>query len=235
MEFQSKSDVVVAALRESIITGELTAGTPLRQRDLAEQFGVSPTPVREALRRLEAEGLVDSDLHRGATVIRASMGPSEENYEVRAVLESLAAKFAAARIGEHGLARLTELHAQMLACDEGDPGLADLNRRFHFEIYEAADSPILLALLRLLWSSFPLSGGPQLTRPLAESVGQHGEILKALSRGDGVASERLVREHILTAVRYLPDAERAAAASTDADAGVASARPRAKRKKLSTV
>jgi DNA-binding GntR family transcriptional regulator len=232
MEFQSKSDVVVAALRESIITGELPAGTPLRQRDLAEEFGVSPTPVREALRRLEAEGLVESDLHRGATVIRASMGPSEENYEIRAVLESLAAKLAAGRIAAAGLARLEQLHGEMLACPGGDPALAGLNRRFHFEIYEAANSPILLALLRLLWSSFPLSSGPQMARPLAESVAEHGQILDALSRGDAVACERLVREHILAAVRYLPGAESTSAASEGAGGG-APGRPRGKRKKLS--
>lgn len=204
MEFQSKSDAVVAALRESIITGELAAGTPLRQRDLAARFGISPTPVREALRRLEAEGLVDGDLHRGATVKRASVGSRVENYEIRAVLESLAAKFAATRISEGELQRLQALNAQLAECTDDDARIAELNRRFHFQIYEASGSTVLLALLRLLWGSFPSLGGPQRGRPVAESVKQHAQILEALRRGDAATCERLVHDHILVALRYLP-------------------------------
>lgn len=212
MEFQSKSAVVVAALRESIITGELAPGTPLRQRDLGEQFGMSPIPVREALRQLEAEGLVESDLHRGSTVMRASPGAGVEHYEIRAALESLAARYAATRITDGELERLEDLNGQLSRSDEYDAGVADLNREFHFQIYEAAGSPVLLALLRLLWGSFPNSGGPQRGRTLVESVGQHGQILEALQRGDAAASEQLVRDHILAALLYLPSGSPDAAA-----------------------
>jgi DNA-binding GntR family transcriptional regulator len=204
MEFQSKSDVVVAALRESIITGELAPGTPLRQRDLAERFGISPTPVREALRRLEAEGLVVTDLHRGASVIEASLGAWIENYEIRAALEAVAAKFAAPRITEAQLDLLREINEQLAACSDQDPAASELNRRFHFQIYEASGSPALLALLRLLWSSFPNLGGPLRGRSVAESAEQHAQILDALARGDAAACERLVHEHILAALNYLP-------------------------------
>jgi DNA-binding GntR family transcriptional regulator len=224
VEFQSKSDFVTAALREYIITGELEAGTPLRQRDLAEQFGVSPTPVREALRRLEAEGLVDYDLHRGATVIEASMGATEENYEIRAVLESLAARLAAGRITAEALDRLRVLHERLLAAGPRDAAATELNRQFHFQIYEASASPMLLALLRLLWGSFPR--GPQMARPIAESVEEHAQILAALQRGDAPAAERLTREHILGAVKYLPvDAARRQPAAERADADPLAAQP----------
>jgi DNA-binding GntR family transcriptional regulator len=197
-EYRSKSDIVTAALREAVITGELEGGTPLRQRDLAERFGVSPTPVREALRRLEAEGLVNYDLHRGATVIDGVFGATEENYQVRAALESLAARLAAARISEDELDELEELHAELARCRERSRLAIELNRRFHFRIYEASRAPVLLALLRLLWRSFPLE--PQLRRPLPESVRMHGEILAALRRRDADAAERLTREHILGAM-----------------------------------
>lgn len=203
MGFQSKSDVVVAALRDSIITGELTAGAPLRQRDLAVQFGMSPIPVREALRRLEAEGLVESDLHRGSTVMRASASAGVENYEIRAGLESLAAKYAATRITDLGLDRLAAVNAQLAECADDDSAAAELNRHFHFQIYEASGSPVLLALLRLLWGTFPSPGGPMRGRPLAESVQQHEQILEALRRGDSGACEQLVRGHILAALDYL--------------------------------
>jgi DNA-binding GntR family transcriptional regulator len=203
MTFQSKSDVVVAALRESIITGDLAAGTPLRQRDLAAQFGMSPIPVREALRRLEAEGLVESDLHRGSTVKGTVPSTGAENYEIRARLESLAAKYAATRITAPELDRLAAINAELAdAADE--PAAANLNRRFHFQIYEAAGSPVLLALLRLLWGTFPSPGGPMRGRPLAESVHQHADILQALCQGDAAEAEQLVRSHILAALDYLP-------------------------------
>lgn len=204
MAFQSKSDVVVAALRESIITGELPVGTPLRQRDLAAQFGMSPIPVREALRRLEAEGLVESDLHRGSTVKGTSAAAVTENYEIRAGLESLAARYAATRITAAELDRLADINAQLAQSDAADLAAAELNRHFHFQIYEAAGSPVLLALLRLLWGSFRSPGGPMRGRSIAESVQQHADILQALSNGDAETAERLVRSHILAALDYLP-------------------------------
>jgi DNA-binding GntR family transcriptional regulator len=197
-EYRSKSDVVTAAVREAVITGELKGGTPLRQRDLAERFGVSPTPVREALRRLESEGLVRYDLHRGATVIDGAFGATEENYQVRAALESLAARLAATRMSEAELEELEAIHSELARCRDRSRQALELNRRFHFHIYEASRSPVLLALLRLLWRSFPLE--PQLRRPLPESVRMHGEILAALRARDPDAAERLTREHILGAM-----------------------------------
>jgi DNA-binding GntR family transcriptional regulator len=204
MDFQSKSDAVTAALREAIFTGELEAGTPLRQREIAAQFGVSPTPVREALWRLESEGLLDYDLHRGATVVQGSFGPSEENYRIRAALESLAARLAAERISDEDLEDLTELHEAIASRRSKDPEVTELNRRFHFRIYEAARSTMLLALLRLLWRSFP--DGPQVVRPLSESVSQHEALLEALRARDPDAAERITREHILGAAARLAGA-----------------------------
>lgn len=196
--YQSKSDVVTAALRERIITGEFPAGTPLRQRDIAHEFAVSPTPVREALRRLQSEGLVHYDLHRGATVIEGTFGATEENYQVRAALEGLAARLAAQRITEEELATIGLLHEQIARSKRDDPNLTDLNRRFHFTIYESSRSPMLLALLRLLWQSFP--DGPKISRPLRESVRQHEKIIESLAEHDPDKAEQRTREHILTAV-----------------------------------
>ncbi len=90
--YVSKSDMVTDALRELITDRQLSPGTPLRQRDLAERFDVSYTPVREALRRLESEGLVVTDVHRGATVAHTESEEMEENYRILAALESVAGK-----------------------------------------------------------------------------------------------------------------------------------------------
>ena len=104
--YVSKTDMVAALIREQIITGELPAGEQLRQRDLAQRFQVSQTPVREAMRRLESEGLVIGDTHRGFTVVEPDDGPVEENFQIRAALESLGASLAARKIDAAGLGRL---------------------------------------------------------------------------------------------------------------------------------
>jgi DNA-binding GntR family transcriptional regulator len=198
--YVSKTDMVAALIRELIITGELGGGEQLRQRDLAEQFGVSQTPVREAMRRLESEGLVVGDTHRGFTVVEPDAGRIEENFQIRAALESLAASLAAKAIDDAGVARLAELNDRMRALSEDDPAYVDLNRQFHFAMYEYARSPLLMSLMRLLWAS--LHGGPKVLRTHAESARQHDEILAALRAGDADAAAERTRHHIMDA-KYL--------------------------------
>jgi DNA-binding GntR family transcriptional regulator len=187
--------MVAALIREQIITGELAAGEQLRQRDLAARFQVSQTPVREAMRRLESEGLVIGDTHRGFTVVEPDDGPVEENFQIRAALESLGASLAARKIDAAGIARLQELNDRMRALDEGDPRYAGLNREFHFSVYEYARSPLLLSLMRLLWAS--LHGGPKVLRTHAESARQHDQILAALRAGDPAAAAAGTYQHIM--------------------------------------
>jgi DNA-binding GntR family transcriptional regulator len=200
MEYRSKSDVVADALREEIRLGRLESGALLRQRDLADRFGVSPTPVREALRRLEAEGFVVSVLHRGAQVVRREQARLEENFLIRAALEPLAAKLAAERITADDLTELTRLHERLSAADGLDAAaLAELNQAFHLRIYESAASPVLMTLLRLLWSS--AGETPSRRRGAGESSAQHAAILDALRRGDGEAAAEKTRLHIEEAMR----------------------------------
>jgi DNA-binding GntR family transcriptional regulator len=194
-EYASKSDIVCAMLRELIISGELEAGKPLRQRDLAARFGVSQTPVREALRRLESEGLVVNDPHRGATVI-GSTDAVEDNSQIRAVLEPLGARLAARSITVEQLDRLRVLNDEMLALPESDDRYGTLNRDFHFAIYEAAASPVLLSMMRLLWQAMP--DGPKVTRLHRESAVQHQELIEALSERDEDRAAAITAAHILS-------------------------------------
>jgi DNA-binding GntR family transcriptional regulator len=199
VSYVSKTDMVAALIRELIITGELTAGQQLRQRDLAQRFGVSQTPVREAMRRLESEGLVIGDTHRGFTVVTPDDGPVEENFQIRAALESLGASLAARKIDEAGLAELERLNGQMRALASGDSRYAELNREFHFTLYQYSRSPLLMSLMRLLWAS--LHGGPRVLRTHAESARQHDAILNALRAGDADAASALTYQHIMGAER----------------------------------
>ncbi|HEY1625480.1 MAG TPA: GntR family transcriptional regulator [Streptosporangiaceae bacterium] len=195
--YVSKTDLVVALIRELVITGELAAGEQLRQRDLAQRFGVSQTPVREAMRRLESEGLLVCDTHRGFTVMAPDDSPVEENFQIRAALESLGASLAAAKIDARGLARLVALNERMRSLGDEDQAYADLNREFHFTVHEYAHSPLLLSLMRLLWAS--LHGGPKVSRSHAGTGRQHDEILAALRDGDPAAAAARTREHIMGA------------------------------------
>jgi DNA-binding GntR family transcriptional regulator len=196
-DYVSKTDLVAALIRELVITGGLAAGEQLRQRDLAQRFGVSQTPVREAMRRLESEGLLVCDTHRGFTVVTPDDGRVEENFQIRAALESLGASLAARKIDAGGLASLRDLNDRMRALDDDDPGYAELNREFHFTVYEYARSPLLLSLMRLLWAS--LHGGPRVSRTHAESARQHDEILAALADADASAASARTYLHIMGA------------------------------------
>jgi DNA-binding GntR family transcriptional regulator len=200
--YVSKSDMVTAVLRDLITDGRLSPGMPLRQRDLAEQFEVSYTPVREALRRLESEGLVDSDVHRGATVARTESEELEENYRILAALEALAGSLAVAKITDDDIADIEALYHEVAACLPDDGRLAELNRQFHFRIYECARSPMLLLLMRLLWRSFP--HGPQAGRPHQESVRQHDALVGALRRRNEEQVAAIIRDHVLGSITYLP-------------------------------
>lgn len=197
MPFKSKSDIVAEQIHRMIRSGELEPGSVLRQRTLAERFGVSPTPVREALRRLEAEGYVVTELHRGATVVRTERARLGENFLIRGELEALAARMATPCMTAEDFAELEELNERIRTCAPRDPAITDLNRRFHFRLYESARSPILTALVSLLWRS--LDGGPQPFRPLQESVSQHERILDALRRGDSESAAARTRDHIMNA------------------------------------
>lgn len=192
--YVSKSDLVAAALRELIMTGGLEPGMPLRQRQLAMRFGVSATPVREALRRLESEGLITNDVHRGSVVAR-SAGDLHEKVQIRAVLEGLAARLAAPKITSGHLAELRAHNDRLLSPQLSASEVETVNRRFHFLVYEIADSPLLLSLMRLLWKSFP--GGPQVFRSRRDSHAQHNELIGALEQHDGDEACRITEQHIL--------------------------------------
>jgi DNA-binding GntR family transcriptional regulator len=195
--------MVTAALRELIVSGELSAGASLRQRDLADSLGVSLTPVREALTRLQWQGLVRVDAHRGVRVAESDLGALVENVHIRAALEGLAAALAAGRVDGASLEALASVNSEIRALPAGDRRrYLELNQRFHSLVYASAGSPTLLALLRLLWQAIPAQF--KVTRPFSQSADQHDEILAAMKPGDGALASSLIRSHILSALDDLP-------------------------------
>lgn len=196
MEYWSKTDLVATSLRREILGGAIPPGTLLRQRDVAERFDVSSTPVREALRRLEAEGFVVTEHHKGASVVRSGESRAEENAAIRAALEPLAARFAATSRSERDLEEIQVCHEQLVRCDD-NTRLFALNRAFHLRVYEASSSPVLISMLNLLWRA--LGEHNLVPRTYEQSIGQHAEILAAIRDQDPDRADRLTREHIAKA------------------------------------
>lgn len=195
----SKSDFVTAAIRQLIADGEFKPGDQLKQRDLAERLGVSVTPIREALRRVETEGLVAFNAHTGVTVVQVDFGPTRENFEIRAALEPLAASLATPNMDAEFIGRLRRLNEEMRECGTSDlDRLSSLNREFHLGIYEKANSPLLLSFLLRLWQSF--SGELRLRHDLEESLRQHEVLIEALASGDQEKASLATREHIHTGI-----------------------------------
>jgi len=201
VEYLAKSDVVTAALRELLVSGEFAPGSELRQRELAERFNVSSTPVREALKRLESEGLVLYDVHRGARVIENDLHSGQESFLIRASLEGLASSLAAERITAAELAELVALNARLARHTDRGSETTELNRRLHFRLFESSRSPLLIGLLRLLWHSFPRRDG---VRSISASVAHHKAIIDALSTRDTSSAEALTRHHILEGLEISP-------------------------------
>ncbi len=210
-------DRLAGAIQTRVLSGDVPVGTRLRQEALADEFGVSRTPVREALRKLQATGLVELHPNRGAVVRGPSAREIREAYEVRAELEGLAAELAAGRISDRDLLRLRE--AQTLFRKSVETLIARRARRrapwkdesvwvrandlFHQAILDAAGNERLSDTIADLHRSFPRdltwTALSQSSRLLEENVEQHEAVLEAIEQRDSEEARRRMIEHIRTA------------------------------------
>jgi len=195
---QGLARAIERQLRARIIAGELPAEAPLRQEALAQEFGASPIPVREALRRLERTGLVVFRPRRGALVAPVSPEDAREVAEMRAALEPLALEAAARRLTPAHFARARLAIISAGGSDEVTTWLA-ANRAFHGALYEPCGRPRLLAAIEDLW----LSGDRHLVlawRRLdyqARSQDEHRRILAHCEAGETAKALALLKQHIL--------------------------------------
>jgi DNA-binding GntR family transcriptional regulator len=209
-------DRLAATLQARMVSGELVSGTRLRQEALAEEFGVSRTPIREALRKLQASGLVELQPNRGALVRGPSSREIRDAYEVRAELEGLAAELAAERIqhaqvdGLHeAQSEFRETLARMMRVRSDGAGVVPdeeierwrhANDRFHQLIQDAAANDVLVATLVHLHRSFPrdltrIVLGESATL-LAENVHEHEGILDAIEHRNAAAARKRMIKHV---------------------------------------
>jgi DNA-binding GntR family transcriptional regulator len=211
-------DKLAATLQARVLSGELPSGARLRQEALAEEFGVSRTPVREALRKLQASGLVDLEPNRGALVRALSAREIRDAYEVRAELEGLAAELAGGRITYEQLDALhgaqhdfrSALERTIDARDAGaEPSEVEIDRWgrandvFHQVIQEASGNPILVETIRHLHRSFPRdltwSALSHSSHLLAENVEQHHRVLAAIEARRPREARDAMETHVLAA------------------------------------
>ena len=212
----SRADELAHELQVEIVTGRIPLGTRLRQEDLAARFGVSRTPIREALRQLQAIGLVEQLGHRGALVRSFSPDECRNVFLVRAELEGLAAERAAGRLTTYDNADLDTAqallraggarHAQLPASDQTGREIAlqqcsQANELFHNVILAAANCPPLRDTVQSLLNTVPRSlawhtfaADPGIVPRSAED---HDRISRALNEPDGKRARRLLHAHVL--------------------------------------
>ena len=195
---QSAYDRLLADIRH----GALPPGARLREVELAERLGISRTPVREAIRRLEADGLVEHLPRQGASLRRLSYAEVMELYEMRAVLESTAARLAARAASALELHELAEINDAMRANPE-PAEIARLNRLFHASLINAAKNRFLGRAIATMGRTLLILGQSTLTDPerRASAVQEHDALLKALTARDERGAEAAMRAHIEAAHR----------------------------------
>jgi DNA-binding GntR family transcriptional regulator len=207
---QTAHEYVRGVLRRAILNGDLTGGTRLVQAELAAMLDVSTTPVREALRDLASEGLVQFDPHRGAIVAELSVDDVHDIYEIRMVLEPVAMRQAVPNLSDTLLERLRELHQSMLD-EPHSADWVDRNRVFHMAVYETAASPRLASIIRNLQDASVMYIGASLKdKPSLrdEANHDHAEILEALVRRDADAAVAAVVEHLRTSIDAFDETHR---------------------------
>lgn len=200
------------ALRSAILSGTIRPRERLGEVELSRQFGVSRTPIREALRRLIAEGLVVFQPNRGARVAEWSLADLQEIYEIRARLESYAAALAASRIDQDCLPQMEQLcdqmeeRAQQGTLDDLEQ-IAKLNAELHALVISAANSPRLTSLLSAVVEVPLVVRAFRLYTPdaLARSMAHHRDLLAALRARDAEWASSTMRAHVLAARNVLLD------------------------------
>jgi DNA-binding GntR family transcriptional regulator len=204
--YATKSDLAYARVRELILAGELQPGAVINQAALAKEIGISTTPLREALRRLMQQGLVELDAHRDARVTQLDAEEARDLLEVRRSLDPTAAALAAERRTKQDLAEMRAgLHG--LHVLPNDPTVAQLtaHRRFHTAVYRASHNALLIEMLDGLWDTSDRyrRHGLEVERDAEErevKATEHRLLLQAIEEGDAETAADVMRAHIRTSL-----------------------------------
>jgi DNA-binding GntR family transcriptional regulator len=199
--FSSKSDVAYHELRRLILTGALAAGSRLAQYELADNLGMSITPLREAIRRLSSEGLIELDNHKDARVATIGAPEARQLFEVRLALDPAAVELAADRRTDDDIARMraTVVRLRPVTRQWGEDALL-AHREFHRALYLASHNDMLIKLLDDLWDKSDRYRRLGLELPAGEEprtidLNEHHQILDLVVARDAAAAGALTRRH----------------------------------------
>ena len=194
-------DQVAARLRTMLVEGQIAPGAKLNERELCEQLRVSRTPLREAIKLLAAEGLVDLLPNRGAVAVKLTEADVLNTFEVLAMLEGMSGELAAQRISDGELAELCALHYEMMACfaRRDLSGYYRINARIHAAINDAAKNPVLTSTYRSINARVQSLRfrTNQNEAKWKSAVAEHERMLEALTARDAAALRKVLVEHLL--------------------------------------
>lgn len=200
----SQGEMAFAKLMQSIEDGVYQPGDRLREIEIADRLSLSRTPIREALRRLEAENIVEHRPRVGAVVRKLGQTEVVELYEMRLVLERTAAEMAAKHAAEAEIDTLVSINDEIAATGGNGAVAAAINQQFHRAIYLAARNRFLLDAARAINNALLLLGPTTLAdeERIATVVKQHKQILEAIEAGDVEAAGAAAEAHLQTSLRY---------------------------------
>ena len=200
----SQGGVAFAKLMQAIESGTYQPGDRLREVEIADRLSLSRTPIREALRRLEAENIIEHRPRVGAVVRKLGQTEVVELYEMRLVLERTAAEMAAKHAAEAEIDAMGALNDEIEAMKDNGPKAAAINQRFHRSIYLAARNRFLLDAARAMNNALLLLGPTTLADAdrITTVVQQHKQIVNAIASGDIDGAGTAAEAHLQTSLRY---------------------------------
>lgn len=208
MEYRTKEEQVADFLREGIISGTFPRGSRLKQAEIAERLHLSITPVREALKLLEAEGYVSGDSYRGARVVPFDVSASAEILQLRLLLEGQLVRGAVEHVTAADITELKSLGREFEQTFQGgDRAQArGINYRFHRRLYDIARMPQTLHFVQILWARYPFDLINAVDGRGKAAAHEHDEILNAMTAGDASLALLAMRKHIESGWANLPGA-----------------------------
>lgn len=220
---QTNHDYALEAIRNEILNGEFFPGAWLRERDLVEQLQVSRTPIREALKQLEADGLIEIVPYRGAKVKAIDPDKVIDEYVIRAALEGLAAELAVINITDADIEELEalETHMDQLLLEHDFPNYFKVNRDFHYKIYSLAGSAGLIELITSSWERVNLYRRffLNLREGVSLEIANHKSLIAACRERDADLAHKIVKDSCLQTANLI--AEQVQQANADGKSNVA--------------
>lgn len=196
----TRAEEIRQALEADIFSGQLRPGTRLDEESLAQRFGLSRTPVREAIVQLVSSGLVEKQPRQGAVVAPLDLHRMVQMFEVMSDIEGLCARYAARRMSADERAALRALHEQsgQLCRARALDGYYAVNRAFHEAIYQGSHNGVLIDMARSLFARLAPYRRYQLNHPdrIDESFAEHGEVLAAIEAADPERAQGCMRKHV---------------------------------------